>query len=243
MAVIIYSDPKTGFPLAIMDGTQITNFRTGASGAVAAKYLARRDAKTLGLVGCGVQAQTQLLALSKIFKFSEIYIYDISRTSMDNFKKVNSTYPLREVSLAKVSSADIICTTTTSRVPVVKKEWIKKGAHINAIGADAPGKQELDSDILKEAKIVVDDFEQATHSGEVNVPLSHGVIKVEDIYATLGEVVTGIKKGRDSRDEITVFDSTGLAIQDIAVAKVIFETAREKGLGQEIDIVGSIRVS
>jgi len=113
---------------------------------------------------------------------------------------------------------------------VVKKQHIKPGTHINAIGADAKGKQELEADLLKNAKIIVDDIEQASHSGEINVPLSEGVIKIEDIYGTLGEVVANMKKGRENNEEITIFDSTGLAIEDITCAKLVYNKAREKEL-------------
>ncbi len=115
-------------------------------------------------------------------------------------------------------------------------DWVSKGMHINAIGADAPGKQELDPQILTHAKIVVDDVEQAIHGGEINVPLSEGVIARGDIYADIGEVVTGKKPGRASREEITIFDSTGLAVQDIATDWVVYQKAREMGKGIEVEL-------
>jgi alanine dehydrogenase len=108
----------------------------------------------------------------------------------------------------------------------VRKEWIKPGTHVNAIGADAPGKEELDPEILKTAKIVVDNFAQASHSGEINVPLAKGIISKENIYAELGEIIIGRKTGRESDNEITVFDSTGLAIQDISCARLVYDKAR-----------------
>ncbi len=111
---------------------------------------------------------------------------------------------------------------------------VDEGTHINAIGADGPGKQELDVEILKRAKIVVDDLEQAKHGGEINVAISKGIIRVEDIHGTIGEVIAGLKAGRESEEEITIFDSTGLAIQDVAVAKVVFENALSRKLGRKI---------
>jgi alanine dehydrogenase len=239
MAVLIYSDPETGFPLAIMDATDITNFRTGAGSAVASKYLARKDSKSMGLVGCGAQGVTQLMAISRLFQLEHVYVYDISRQRLQEFKDQNQTYPIEETSLEGVFQADIVCTTTPSRQPIIKREWVRPGTHINAIGADAPGKQELDPQILKDAKVVVDDAAQAFHSGEVNVPLAQKQLTKQDIYGTLGEVVAGIKKGREA-EEITVFDSTGLAIQDIAVARVIYETATKRGLGHWIDMIGLV---
>ena len=136
-----------------------------------------------------------------------------------------------------VSDADIVVTTTPSRKPIVQPQWIKDGTHINAIGADAPGKEELDPTILKRSKVVVDDVEQASHSGEINVPIAKGLFKLKDIYATLGEIIAGKKKGRASPREVTVFDSTGLAIQDTAVASLIYKAAVKKKLGRWMRIV------
>ncbi|MEM2933372.1 MAG: alanine dehydrogenase [Methanocellales archaeon] len=237
MAVYIYSDPTTGFPLAIMDGTLITSYRTGAGAAVASKYLARGDSKTLGLVGCGVQAYTQLLAISKLFQLEEVKIYDISSKAMDEFAERNKDFNISKTSLKNAVACDIVSTTTPSRSPIVKRAWIKKGTHINAIGADAPGKEELDPKILLDAKVVVDDYEQAWHSGEINVPASKKILTRKDIYASLGEIVAGIKKGRIGK-EITVFDSTGLAIQDAVTARTIYTAAKQMNLGMEVDLIG-----
>ena len=118
-----------------------------------------------------------------------------------------------------------------SRHPLIKFAWLKKGVHINAIGADAPGKQELDFRILKNSKIIIDDWEQARHSGEINVAIKRKIISKRNIYANIGEVVVGKKKGRVNKNEITVFDSTGLAIQDVAIAQLIYKTALQKRKG------------
>lgn len=237
MATIIYSDPDTGFPLAIMDGTVITNYRTGAAGAVASKYLARKDSKSLGLIGCGAQAQTQVEAISRIFALDEVCVYSKRESSVDKFINKNSHYKARKASLKEAASCDIVCTTTPVRKPIVSRSLIKEGTHINAIGADAAGKEELDPLILKEAKVVVDDIHQAVHSGEINVPITKGLFKPEDVCATLGEVVVGLKKVRTG-NEITIFDSTGLAIQDVSTAKVIYEQAKQLGIGTELDMIG-----
>jgi alanine dehydrogenase len=133
-----------------------------------------------------------------------------------------------------VYGSDIIVTTTLSRKPLVKLEWLKKGAHINAIGADAKGKQELDARILKKAKVVVDAWEQASHSGEINVPLRKKQLSKKDVHANIGEVVAGKKKGRTKKGEITVFDSTGLAVQDIAIADLAYKKAKKLNKGKYI---------
>ena len=238
MAVIVYNDPETGFPLAIMDGTHVTNYRTGAAGGIAAKYLARKDSRVFGFVGCGRQAYTQLLALREVFEIDEARAYDISDKNAEKFVRFCEKLGItaRALELRKVCDCDVLTTTTPSRKPVVRDEWVKEGTHINAIGADAPGKQELDERILLRAKIVVDDMEQALHGGEINVAISKGIIKPEDVHATLGEIVAGIKRGRESDEEVTIFDSTGLAIQDIAVADVVYRKAKEIGIGIEISL-------
>ncbi len=242
MAVIILNDAKTGFPLSIMDGTYATSIRTGAGAAVAAKYLARKDSSVVGLVGCGVQARTQLLALRKIFKIKEVRVrgYDISsaKNFMSQMKIVREQMAMAKSIEACVRGCDIVVTTTPSRAPIVKAKWISPGTHFNAIGADARGKQELDPQILRTAKVVVDDWAQASHSGEINVPLEQGVISRKDIYAELGEIVCGQKPGRANAKEITVFDSTGLAIQDTAIADVIFRAAIRQKIGRYVNFVG-----
>jgi alanine dehydrogenase len=236
MAVFIYSDPKTGFPLAVMDGTIITNYRTGAAGAVAAKYLAKEGSKSLGLIGCGAQAKSQLAAISRIFDLRVTRIFDVSESRMNAFASDNSAFQIERGRIEEVAASDIVCTTTPVREPIIKRNWVREGTHINAVGADAAGKQELEAAILWDAKVVVDDVTQASHSGEINVPLRSGDYQREDIYASLGEIVAGKKPGREA-NEITIFDSTGLAIQDVATAGVIFEKAKELGIGSEIDFV------
>jgi alanine dehydrogenase len=239
MAVIVLNDPKTGMPLALMDGTWITALRTGSASAVATKYLAKKAAKTLGVVGAGFQAITQIVAISKVKKLKEIVVYDIKEEAIEKLSKIlaKEKIKIKKGSLEEVCQKDILVTATPAREPIVKKEWIKPGTHINAIGADAKNKEELDPEILKVAKIVVDNFEQASHSGEINVPLAKGLIKKENIFAELGEVVSGKKPGREKEEEITIFDSTGLAIQDLYTATLVYKIAKRKKIGKEIKII------
>ncbi len=239
MATILLLDPETGTPLALMDGTWLTAVRTAAASAVATKHLARRDCERLGVIGAGVQARHQLQALLHVRPIREVrvwsrrgarkYAEEMSRLGLD-------VVPVREPAEA-VRGADLLVTATPSTCPLVKSEWVGEGTHINAIGADAPGKQELDPRLLRRAKVVVDDLEQASRSGEINVPLSKGEFRLEQVHAELGEIVAGRKPGRESEDEITVFDSTGLAIQDIAVAWEVYRRAKEKGMGQEVQLI------
>ncbi len=235
MGVYILSDPATALPLAIMDATLLTALRTGAAGAVASKYLAVEEPRTLGFVGCGVQARVLLDAHRVVYPQSdlELRMADINRDAATLFAKEAGG---KVVSLESASACDIVCTTTPSRSPVVQREWVSPGAHINAMGADAPGKQELHSALLLAAKVIIDDDHQAHHSGEINVPLSSGELSVEQVHGTLGEVIAGKKAGRTG-DEITIFDSTGLAIQDVAVAKAIYDIAKEGGAGTRVALV------
>ncbi|MCQ1536322.1 alanine dehydrogenase [Methanosarcina sp. KYL-1] len=238
MALIILISPETGAPVAIMDGTYLTDIRTGAAGGTAAKYLARKDSKVIGLVGAGNQARTQLEALLEVFEPELVRITSRTRESCEKFiEEMKDLSPCEiryEDSVQKVCDCDILVTTTPTRKPIVKADWIKAGTHINAIGADAVGKEELDPELLIRSKIIVDDMVQALHSGEVNVPLSKHYISENDIHAQLGEVIAGKKPGRTSEDEITIFDSTGLAIQDVATAHMVYERAVKEGLGREV---------
>jgi alanine dehydrogenase len=239
MAVLIYSDPETGYPLAIMDATEITAYRTGATAAIASKYLARRSSHTVGVIGAGYQAYTQILAHVELFNPMSINVFDISEAAVDRLAHSLPQLSIRKCAIQEAAASDIVCTLTPSRSPIVKKEWIIPGTHINAVGADAPGKEELDPAILKDAIVVVDDMKQASSSGEINVPIQKGIYSASEVYGTLGEVVVGKKKGRTDSRAITVFDSTGIAVEDIAVAKLLFEKARQSGGCPSIDLVGS----
>ena len=231
IATIILSDPKTGCPLAIMDGTYITEIRTGAAGGIAAKYLATGNSSVVGIVGAGVQARTQLTAISQVLtEVRLVKVFDRNKDASLKYVRdmeAELNIDVRAVeTVREATEADVVVTATPSTTPVVSRQYIRAGTHINAIGADAKGKQELEGELLKSAKVVVDDFGQACHSGEINVPLSRGMLKVDEVYGTLGEVVANAKRGRENDQEITVFDSTGLAIQDIACARFVYEKAK-----------------
>jgi len=244
MAVVVLVDPKSGFPMAVMSGSWLTAMRTGAAGGVAAKYLAREGSETLCFIGAGTQARTQLMALNVVLRaIKHVKVYDIDeRASMDFAGFSSRAVEGLKVEVCRtpkeaVEGADIITTATPSREPIVMDEWVRKGVHLNCIGADAPGKEEIDPRILLRAKVVVDDVEQAVHGGEINVPIAKGLFKREQIYGELGEIVAGLKKGRESAGEITVFTSTGLAIQDAVTAKLAYDKALARGLGMRIRLV------
>ncbi|MFW6117602.1 MAG: alanine dehydrogenase [Thermoproteota archaeon] len=243
-ALLILVNPKNGFPLAIMSGTTLTTMRTGAAGGIASKYLAKEDSKSVCLIGAGAQARTQLMALVLVQKeLEEVRVYDkIPEAGKKFVAEISSTLNRRcnmfsvESAEKAVRGSDIVVTATPSRKPVVKNEWIKPGTHLTCIGADAPGKEELDPEILTRAKLVIDDWEQASHSGEINIPLSQGVLSKEDIWGEIGEIVAGLKPGRESSREITVFSSTGLAVQDAVTAELAYDNAQRRGIGRTIQL-------
>ena len=239
MATILLNDPATGQILAIMDGTYITDMRTGAAGGVAAKYLAK-SAASIGLVGSGHQAWTQMLAYRSAFG-DRIRLVKVYSRHLEHAEALAHRIEMQLGYLVKpcrtpeeACDADIVATTTPTREPIVRPEWIRPGTHINAIGADAPGKQELFGELTARARVYVDSMEQAPHSGEINVPLSQGLISEKDLAGTIGAVIAGKVPGRKG-DEITVFDSTGLSIQDMAVAHIAYERARRAGRGTEFE--------
>jgi ornithine cyclodeaminase/alanine dehydrogenase len=234
MAVYVLNDPANAFPLAVMDGTWLTSLRTGAAGAVASKHLAQRSPKTIGFIGCGAQAYTLHGTHRVVFDGYESLAYDRNEATAAAFA---DRVGARVVPLEEAAGADIVCTATPSRAPFVKAEWIQAGAHINAMGADAPGKQELATELLKSAAVYIDDIHQATGSGEINVPLAAGDFKVDDLAGTLGELVAGLLPKPDP-STTTVFDSTGLAIQDVSLARAIYDAARTRSIGHEIDLIG-----
>jgi alanine dehydrogenase len=225
MAVLILNDPATGYPLAVMDATEITAYRTGATSAIASKYLARKDSQTLGVIGAGKQAYTQIIAHAALFKLQEIRIYDINPANMERLAKSIPQFKTVIGTIEQAAASDIVCTVTPARAPVLKSVMVHPGTHINAIGADAPGKEELEPDLLKKAVVVVDDLRQASSSGEINVPIAKGLYSASEIYSTLGEVTSGKKPGRTDPQTITIFDSTGVAIEDIAIAQLVYGKA------------------
>lgn len=224
MALTVILDTATGRPVAVLNATRLTEMRTGAAGAIAAKYLAPKKECVLGVIGTGRQAEAQVRAAAQELTITGLLVWSRNPPHAEAFAARFADYGAKAVPLEQACDCDVLVTTTPSRAPFVKTEWIREGTHINAIGADAPGKEELDPAILQRARVFVDDPAQAVHSGEINVPVRSGIYPTTRIAGTLGEVVTG-RKGRKSPDEITIFDSTGLAIQDLAIASIAMQNA------------------
>ncbi|WP_053231708.1 ornithine cyclodeaminase family protein [Sandaracinus amylolyticus] len=234
MGVYVLSDPETALPLAILDATWLTALRTGAAAAVASKHLASGAPRTVGFVGSGVQARTMLAAHRVVFgeSFEPLFSDRVPALAEGLARELGG----RAVSVEEACRADVVNTSTPSRTPVVKRAWLAASAHVNAMGADGPGKQELDPDILDAAQVVIDEPHQAEHSGEINVAIHDGRYALSKVAGTLGEVIVGA--ATIDRGALTVFDSTGLAIQDVALAWRIVEAARAKSVGVELDLVG-----
>lgn len=234
MGVYILSDPATAFPTAILDATLLTALRTGAAAGLASRELAIEAPQTVGFVGSGVQAYYALSAHRAVFGdgFEPLFA-DLAGARAE---AMAARHGGRAVSIEEAAGADVVVTTTPARAPVVKREWLADHAHINAMGADAEGKQELEVAILNDAQVFIDEREQATHSGEINVPLHEGTYSEEALAGTLGQVVTGEVKAE--RSALSVFDSTGLALQDVALARRLVAAAREQGVGTPLDLLG-----
>ena len=244
-SILIYTHPETGFPLAICDGSYHTVMRTGASAAVSAKWMARKNSKKLAIVGAGHMAAGTLATCDTVFAWDEVRVWSRSQLTLDEFTatqgpkyprfKIRASRNLEEV----VRDADVVVTVTPAREPLVKDEWISPGTHIAAVGADKAGDQELDPRILQRGRIFVDDIRQCRTDGEINVPLAKGLIREQDIAGEIGEVITGKKQGRRSDDEITLFDSAGIALQDSATVPLEYERAVAAGVGVEKKMIST----
>ncbi|WP_128477215.1 ornithine cyclodeaminase family protein [Halorussus pelagicus] len=240
MGTMVYSNPETAFPLAIMDGTELTMKRTGAAAAVATDYLAVEDATTMGVIGAGVQSYTQLEAISEVRPIEEVVVSDLDEERVADFiEYFEDDFDVRAGSIEEAAQCDVLSTVTPVEDPIVTREDIGEHTHVNAMGADAEGKHELADEILLDSKLVIDDHAQTTHSGEINVPYHEGVLSDDDIYGEVGDIVVGDIDGRTDDDGITVFDSTGLAIQDVAAAHVVYEHADENDNGYPFDLIGT----
>lgn len=226
-AWLIVNDPETGQISALMEASYLTAMRTGAVTGVAAKYLARKDSKIVAVFGAGIQARTQLMAITTIRKIEEAKVYDpnISRAEVyakEMSEKLGILVKVSEEGSDAAKDADIIVTATTSRNPVINRKWLDKKTHISAIGAFYPDCREIDSETVRDSKIVIDDWEaMKLEAGDILIPINEGGINENNIYATLGEIVTGAKEGRMDKDGLTLFKSVGLAIQDSSVAKAV----------------------
>ena len=261
IGTIMVFDGKTGMPLGILSAEHMTGMRTGSAGAIGAKYLARKDSENLLMVGAGHQAFFQIAAtLTVLNQIKKVMVYDpidykfavdfchkikaklneeiLSKYKDDEIlaKKYDIDFVATDDIEKSTGEADIITTATPSYKPLIKEGWVKKGTHLTCIGADMEGKQEIDENIFSKARIFVDDLEQVIHVGETETSIKKGIIKKEDVAGEIGEIILGTKPGRLSDDEITIFDSTGIAHQDLLTAAHVLKIAQEKGLGTIVEL-------
>ena len=232
--VIVVFDTERGTPLAILDSALITTLRTAAATAVAAKYLSREDAKTVTVIGCGLQGRASLDALRLVRPVAKVYAFDADDAVASSFAREMGA--VAGVSLEEaVAGSDIIVTCTPSRAAILDARHLHPGLFIAAVGADNPEKQELAPALLAGSKVVVDILEQAEKMGDLHHAIAAGVLTREDVHGELGEVICGRVRARTGDDEIFVFDSTGTALQDVAVGAVAYRRAREAGVGWEVE--------
>jgi ornithine cyclodeaminase/alanine dehydrogenase len=240
--VIALHDAENGYPLALMDSIEITVQRTGAATAVAAKYLARPDSQTLTICGCN-QGRVSLMALGNLFAFKEIFVYDLDGSEAERFASESSVDSKARVTAISdlekaVRASDVIVTCTPAKQFFLKESWVRPGTFIAAVGADNEEKQELEPALLSGNKTVVDIVGQASSIGELHHAIESGLMTTDEVFAELGEVAAGVKAGRSSPDEIIIFDSTGMALQDVIVAAAVYEKAVADSLGQVVDFGG-----
>ncbi|WP_332700773.1 ornithine cyclodeaminase family protein [Devosia sp.] len=240
MGTILLFDARSCALTCVMDGSLITGLRTGASGAVSVKALARKSARTIASIGTGNQARMQIRAIKEVMNIAEIHAWSRTPDALLQYKadiegELGIPVVISDSKKTAVEQADILITATRGKGELVQADWIRPGTHIVAIGTDQRGKQELDPEIFRNAKIVVDSAAQCTEKGETWHALNGGVIAYDDVHAEIGEILLGRKPGRESEEEITIFDSTGMAVQDNTTASRIYENALEKNVGTFFD--------
>ena len=241
LATIVLMDAETGQTVAVMDGGYITAMRTGAVSGLATKYLARADSKTAGVLGAGVQARTQLRGmaagapnLERALVFS-LDPPEAQRAFADESAQALG-FPVEAASGARelVESVDVLALATTAATPIIDGDWVQPGLHINGIGSHAVGVRELDTKTVVKSKLVCDQVDAClAEAGDVQIPIEEGALSPEDIYGEIGELISGAKAGRESDEEVTLFKSVGLSIQDISAARYVYARALEEGVGTE----------
>ena len=244
-ALVVLVDTETGCPSAVMDGTYLTALRTGAVSGAATELLARADARTVAILGTGVQGRTQLEAVCVARSIEQVFLYDphenvVAKFYAEMLKRgapVPKNIVICKTAEAAVAEADVICTSTTAREPVFLDASLKSGTHVNAIGSYTPDMQEIPSETMRRARVFADSTEACwAETGDLIIPRENGFIASDHVQAELGELASGMKSGRENTEEITLFKSVGNAIQDVAVGSLVLQEAERQGLGTEMDL-------
>jgi alanine dehydrogenase len=243
IGTLVLNDPRTGALLAIMDAGLLTAIRTGAASGVATRHLARKGASTVGVFGAGGQARTQLEAVCAVRSIKQAVVYDPVPPARDRFAAEMSaklSIPVQAVDSPRACvENDIVVAASASRTPIFEGAWLLPGTHINGIGSHSPDARELDTETIRRCRVIADHAPAClVEAGDLLIPIQEGAITESHIQASLGEVITGAKPGRTSAEEITLFKSVGLAVQDAAAAARVYELARKAGIGTEVAIQG-----
>lgn len=241
IGTLLLNDPSSGALIAIMDAGFLTAMRTGAVSGVATKHLARPGARTVGVFGAGVMARTQLLAIAEVIPIDRVVVHDPVREAAEKFAadvSATSHWKVEVVGDARACvENDIVCAASSSKEPIFDGTWIRPGTHINGIGSHSPDARELDTRTIQRSKVVVDHLPAClAEAGDLLIPIREGAFAEERIHASLGEIIAGRKAGRSSSEEITLFKSVGLAVQDAATAARVYELAKASGVGATIEI-------
>jgi ornithine cyclodeaminase/alanine dehydrogenase len=241
IGTLLLNDPRTGALVAIMDAGFLTAMRTGAVSGVATKYLAREDARSAGIFGAGVQARTQLMALCEARPIERAVVYDLMPEARDRYATEMSAQLSIDIETTgdprDCVASDVIVTASSSATPVFEGSWLAPGTHINGVGSHSPAARELDTETLRRAKVVADHVPAClAEAGDLITPIQEGAYSEDSIHSSLGEIVAGLKPGRESAGEITLFKSVGLAVQDAATAARVYELAQDAGVGTQIEI-------
>ncbi len=241
--VAILNDPDDGSILAIMDAAYLTAIRTPAATAVATRALARPDASELAIIGAGIQAETHLSSMTEVRPIRTVRVAAATREKADHYAATQAPrYPNVTINAVDtpeeaIRGADIVCTVSTATEPVTKLEWLKRGCHINGIGSHSPHAREIDGETMAAARVVVDSREaNLRECGDCMIPIEQGLFGAEHISDEIGEVLAGTKPGRTNPEQITVYQSVGLAIQDIATAKLAYDRAIQRSAGTFIGL-------
>jgi ornithine cyclodeaminase len=243
-ALVVVVEASTGRPVAVMGGTYLTALRTGAASGAATDLLARQDARVAAIFGAGVQGRTQLLAVCEVRDIERAWVYDVNSWAAERYAeemagkgRVPADVKVASSPAEAVREADVLCTATTSKTPVFADGDLKPGVHINAVGSFTPQMQEIPEQTVGRARLVVDSREGClSETGDLIFPIRKGLITEDHIYAELGEIADGIKPGRESAEEITLFKAVGNAVQDVSVARAVLTQAETLGLGVEVEL-------
>ena len=242
LGTIMLFSAETGKMIAVMDGSYITAIRTASASAMATKPLANAETPVMGILGAGVQARAHIQALTRVRRIERIKIYSPSGTSAAAIKKDMEAATRIAIDVARnaedaVRDSDLLVAGSTAREPIINCEWLKNGAHINAVGSHRPDDREIDGATVARSKVVVDSREAImAECGDILLAIKEKSISENHIHGEIGEVLAGVKAGRSSRDEITLYKSVGIAIQDVATANLVYHKALERGVGTTVEI-------